>query len=143
MRSHDKVLGWPRPAPRIDNLIKPFWDNAKREQLSVQRCTTCGDMHFPPSPSCPQCLGTAQDWTVVSGRAELLSWVEFHQAYWEAVKQAVPYRVCLVRLDEGPLLVTNVVGLEGEPVIGSRLEATFADMGDGLKLPVFQPHYGS
>ena len=126
-----------RPQPRIDRLNAPFWETAKAGKLSVQACTGCGDLHFPPSPVCPACLSDAQEWRVVSGAATLESWVDFHRAYWDGFRDALPYRVCLVRLAEGPLLVSNLVGPSADARLGAALQARFEDLADGLRLPVF------
>ena len=74
---------------------------------------------------------------VVSGRGELLSWVEFHHAYWPGFKAELPYRVCLVRLEEGPILVSSLIGTAGEPPIGAALEVRFEALTADITLPRF------
>jgi uncharacterized OB-fold protein len=127
-----------KPLPRIDDLNRPFWDHARQGKLAVQHCRDCGHLHFPPAPSCPECLGTDQDWQPVSGRAELISYVDFHHAYWEAVKPDLPYRVCLVRLQEGPLLITNLAGDGNDVAIGSALQVAFDQVTPEITLPRFK-----
>lgn len=129
-----------KPLPLIDPLNRPFWDLARQGKLSVQRCTACGDRHFPPGPVCPACLGDTQEWEVVSGKGTLLSWVTFHRAYWNGFAGDLPYDVCLVQLDEGPLLVSNLVGAAGgEVAVGDRLEVVFERATDEISLPKFTP----
>lgn len=96
-----------KPLPIQDPLTKPYWDHAKSHRLAVQICNECSDVHFPPSPICPACLSDQQSWKVVSGNGKLLTWGRFHRAYWDGFKAEVPYEVCVVKLDEGPLLVSN------------------------------------
>ena len=60
-----------KPLPIIDELSKPFWDHALEHRLSVQACTHCRHLQFPPSPVCPKCLSDEQEWLVVSGLATL------------------------------------------------------------------------
>ena len=128
-----------KPLPRIDPLNRPFWDHAKRGELAMQVCDKCGDMHHPPSPNCPVCLSTDQHWQVVSGRGELLSWVEFHHLYWEGFREDLPYRVCLVGLEEGPMLISSLVGTEGgDPPIGSSVKVIFDPVTDDVTLPRFE-----
>jgi uncharacterized OB-fold protein len=131
-----RTSGYNKPLPEITPLTKGFWDNAKQHRLAMQVCTKCGDVHFPASPVCPKCLSEAQEWRPVSGRGTLESWVEFHHAYWPGFADEMPYRVCLVKLDEGPLLVSNLVG--EEPAIGSAIEVVFEDVTDEVTLPKFQ-----
>jgi uncharacterized OB-fold protein len=128
-----------KPRPRIDATSQGFWDNVRAGRLAVQRCGGCGHMHFPGAPVCPHCLSEDQSWVPVSGRGTLLSWVRFHRAYWEGFRAELPYLVCLVGLDEGPMLVSNTVGSgPGDPVIGSRVEAVFERVDEELTLPKFR-----
>ena len=126
-----------KPLPKIDPLNQPFWDHARDEKLAVQRCDSCGDVHFPPSPVCPNCLSEDQSWQVVSGRGTLESWVEFHRAYWDGFKDELPYGVCLVRLAEGPLLVSNLVGGDAGARLGAPVQVVFEKVTDTVTLPKF------
>jgi uncharacterized OB-fold protein len=129
-----------KPLPALDPLNRPFWDLARQGKLSVQRCRACGHRHFPPAPVCPSCLGDQQEWEVVSGKAILVSWVTFHRAYWDAFEPELPYDVCLVQLDEGPLLLSNLVGTDGREVaVGDRVEVVFASVTEEIALPKFRP----
>jgi uncharacterized OB-fold protein len=128
-----------KPRPRIDAVSRGFWDNAQAGRLSVQRCDDCGDAHFPGAPVCPKCLSEKQSWVAVSGKGELLSWVRFHRAYWEGFRADLPYVACLVGLDEGPMLMSNLVGTAPEDIaIGSRVEVIFEKVDDTLTLPKFR-----
>ena len=129
-----------KPLPTLDHLSRPFWDLARQGKLSVQRCTACGHRQFPPGPVCPACLGDKLEWEVVSGKGTLLSWVTFHRAYWNGFAAELPYDVCLVQLDEGPLLVSNLVGVAAaEIAVGDRLQAVFEPATDEITLPKFTP----
>jgi len=129
-----------KPRPRIDTVSRGFWDNARAQRLSVQRCDDCGHLHFPGSPVCPKCLSESQSWVPVSGRGTLLSWVRFHRAYWDGFRADLPYLVCLVGLEEGPMLVSNIVDAAPEDLrIGMGVEVVFEAMDDEVTLPKFRP----
>lgn len=129
-----------KPLPTLDPFTRPFWDLAREGKLAVQRCVACGHRHFPPGPVCPSCLAAEQSWDVVSGKATLLSWVTFHHPYWDGFAKELPYDVCLVQLDEGPLLVSNLVGTAGREVaVGERVEVVFEKATDTITLPKFRP----
>jgi uncharacterized OB-fold protein len=50
-----------------------------------------------------------------------------------------PYVLALIDLDEGPRMVTNIVGVDALLAkIGDRVEVTFEDRGDGAMLPQFK-----
>ncbi len=128
-----------KPLPSDDPLLAPFWENAKAHRLSVQCCRACRDRHFPPGPVCPKCLSEDQEWETVSGRAALVSWVRFHRAYWDGFVGDVPYDVCLVALEEGPLLLSNFSGpMPEDPRAGLPLEVVFDDVTDAFTLPKFK-----
>ena len=127
-----------KPRPRVDPLNQPFWDHAQAGQLAVQRCEACGDRHFPPSPVCPNCNSDQQAWEIASGRGTLQSWVAFHRAYWPGFGPELPYDVCLIRLEEGPLLVSNLVGGAAGAKLGAAVEVMFDRVSDDLTLPKWQ-----
>jgi len=128
-----------KPRPKIDPVNRGFWENCAKGILSVQRCEDCGDLHFPPSPVCPRCLSSRQSWVPVSGRGTLKSWVRFHRAYWDSFRADLPYLVCLVTLEEGPLMISNFMGdVPAEPLIGAPVEVVFDRIDDELTLPKFR-----
>lgn len=50
----------------------------------------------------------------------------------------MPYRVCLVELDEGPRVVSNLPYEGRKPLIGSRVSVTFRRLTDEVVLPQFE-----
>jgi uncharacterized protein len=129
-------MSYGKPLPKDDPLMAPFWDLARQHKLSVQCCAACGDRHFPASPVCPVCLSEDQSFQPVSGKGKLVSWVTFHRAYWEGFE--LPYDVCLVKLDEGPLLLSNFMGKKPADLHeGLPVHAVFDDVTDGTTLPKF------
>ncbi len=132
MNAYDK------PLPKITPAMAPFWEHAKAEKFAIQHCRACGDRHFPPGPRCPGCLSPDQDWQPTSGRGTLESWVDMHKAYWGGYDGSLPYRVCLVRLEEGPLVISNLVDGGIEAKLGARLEAVFDKVTDDVTIPKFR-----
>lgn len=52
----------------------------------------------------------------------------------------VPYVVAVVEIDEGPHLMTNVVGSAPDQVrIRMKVRMTFRQVADAVALPVFEP----
>ena len=127
-----------KPLPVIDPVVKGYWDLARMHQLSVQHCSDCGDRHFPPTDVCPKCLSDKQKWEVVSGRGTLVSWVSFHRAYWDGHRDDLPYDVCLVKLDEGPLVISNfATGIPEGAKMGMPMQVVFEDVTAEVSLPRF------
>jgi uncharacterized OB-fold protein len=127
----------PKPRPQITALNRGFWEHAQAGQLAMQVCSACDSVHFPASPVCPNCLSTEQSWQPVSGAGTLQSWVAFHRPYWPGFAAEIPYDVCLVRLAEGPLMVSNIMGGLGTPKLGDPVHVVFDRVDDALTLPKF------
>jgi len=105
------------------------------DKFMLPRCGDCGKFHFYPRPACPHCQGTCLAWAEASGRGEVYSHSAVYRAPSEAFKADVPYVVAIVKTDEGPHLLSRVVGVAPEAVrIGMRLKVK-----PGSPLPVFEP----
>ncbi len=115
-----------KPFPAISSLNQPYWDGLRRHELNLQRCDGCATVWYPPAPLCPQCWSRKFTWTKLSGRGRVNSWVVFHQAYFRGFESELPYNVAEVELDEGPRLLTNLVGVANEDIhAGMPVEIVF------------------
>jgi uncharacterized OB-fold protein len=129
-----------KPIPRVTPELAPFFAAAKRRELVVQRCTACGLLRFPPRELCSRCWSRDVEWTPVSGRGEVFSFYWMHQVYHPGFATEVPYPVVVVALEEGPHVVSNVVGTTREELrIGLPVEVVFEDASDEVTLPKFRP----
>lgn len=126
-----------KPLPRIDTLTAPFWAAAKQGKLLLQHCPSCDDVRFPPGPVCPKCLAGDQDWIESTGQGVLESWIDMHRAYWDGFKGDLPYRVCLVRLEEGPVIVSNLVDKTENLRMGAPVKVVFDAVTEDVTLPKF------
>jgi uncharacterized protein len=132
-------MSYNKPLPRLDTTNGPFWAAAKEGRFVLQYCKACGDTRFPPSHVCPKCLSSDQDWKQASGRGILESWVDMHRAYWDGFKAEgeLPYRVCLVRLEEGPVVVSNLVDNTDNLRMGQPVKVVFDKVTDEVTLRKF------
>lgn len=125
--------------PRVMGLYDgPLWQLLEETgTLHLQCCSDCNTWRYPPGPVCQECLSPRHEWKPVSGGGELLSWVVFHKQYLPAYP--APYNVISVRLDEGPTIISNLIGdpREGSP-IGRRVKLAVVRMDDGVALPRFE-----
>ena len=102
----------------------PFWEAIQKRELRLQRCRDCGHVWYPPGPVCPQCLSETWSFDTMSGRASVVAWTVFHRQYFPEIP--VPYLVASVELDEGPLMIGNVLRLQAHEMrLGLRLKAEF------------------
>lgn len=130
-------MSYDKPLPELDTLNTPFWAGTKEGKFLLQCCAACGDTRFPPAPICPKCLSSDQTWKAASGRGTLESWVDFHRAYWDGFKGDLPYRVCLVRLEEGPIVVSNLVDKTDNLRMGQPVKLVYEAVTDTVTLPKF------
>ncbi|KQP19263.1 Zn-ribbon domain-containing OB-fold protein [Pseudorhodoferax sp. Leaf265] len=129
-----------KPLPVVDVWNRPFWNACRDHRLLMQRDKAKGEFWFPPSPVVPRTLSREWEWVELSGFGTVTSWVVFHQKYYAGFADDLPYNVAMVRLDEGPFIFTNLVGMENDDIrIGQRVRVTFRDANEQVSIPVFEP----
>jgi uncharacterized OB-fold protein len=129
----------PRPIPEVDRQHAPFFAAAHDGRLAVQRCAACGAHRFPPRELCSSCLSTESTWVDVSGRGEVFSYNVMHQVYHPAFAAEVPYAVVVVKLAEGPKMISNLIDCPPSEIrIGMPVEVVFERLSDTVTLPKFR-----
>jgi uncharacterized OB-fold protein len=116
---------------------KPFWQACTENRLLLQRCEESGKCWYPPSPRSPYAPRSGWKWVQCCGKGKVLSWVVFHQKYFDGFADEIPYVVAMVELAEGAMMLTNIVGSRDAIVVGAPVEVTFDDRG-AHKVPVFR-----
>jgi uncharacterized OB-fold protein len=121
------------PAPQTNPETEAFWSAAREGRFIVRACRSCGRTHWYPRAVCPFCASEDTEWRPASGFGTIYSFSPMRQA-------PQPYIVAFVTLDEGPTMLTNIVGCEPEDVsIGQRVSVRFHPTEDGPPVPVFAP----
>jgi len=129
-----------KPVPAASPESAPFWKAAKEHRLLIPRCRRCQKFWFPPSRLCPHCLSDDAGWETVSGRGKIYSFVVFHRVYHPAFAGEVPYVVAIVELEEGPRMLTNIVGVPIDQVrCNMPVEVVFDDVSSEVAVPKFTP----
>ena len=128
-----------KPLPRIDEDSGPFWEAAKRHEFVIQKCRSCGSFYYPAS-ICFKCDNPKMEWVKASGKGEIYTWTIFHQPYNRAFRDDLPYNVAIIKLDEGPFFLSNIVECSNEDLrIGMAVQVVFEDVTDEVALPKFRP----
>jgi uncharacterized protein len=128
--------------PNPDNETLPFWEGAREGRLVIRRCNTCGEAFFYPRPFCPKCWSADVGWIDASGRATLYTWSIVHVNDLPPFHERVPYVAAIVTLEEGPRMMTNVVGVDFDDLDADMaLQVTFRSISDEppVTIPVFEP----
>jgi len=130
----------PEPTPET----RHFWDGCKAGELRLQRCAACdGGSYFPPRPFCPKCGSRKVEDYAASGRGVLWSYVINMRPRPDMGTE--PYAIAVVKLEEGPQMMSNIVGCPQTPEaleLDMPLRVTFAAQTDDITLPFFQPAKG-
>jgi uncharacterized OB-fold protein len=94
----------------------------QRYALVGEVCPHCEAKIFPPRDVCPECSGEAKTPYAFSGRGEVYSYTTVHNAP-SGYRDAAPYTVALVKLEEGPVITAQLTDLGEQPVeIGMPVE---------------------
>lgn len=94
-------------------------------ELRFQRCGGCARAVFYPRLLCPFCGSAELDWETASGKGTVYATTAMRQ------RDAEPYNVCLVDLDEGFRMMSRIDGVEATNVaIGDRVALRIVDDGD-------------
>jgi uncharacterized protein len=132
------------PEPYASWETRGWWEGAGRGEIVLQRCTSCGLVQHKPRALCVKCLTDTIEHVVASGRGTVHTFTVTHQNGVPPFSTNVPYVFAYVELDEGPRVLTNVVGCDPADVrIGMAVVADFAsserDDGEAFAVPRFRP----
>lgn len=126
-----------KPIPEISEVTQPYWQAATEGRLMLPRCDDCQGVHHPPRRWCPHCWSKELSWEDMSGHAHVMTFSVVHQPPSEGFD--VPYVLAVVKLEEGPQMMCNIVDCAADDVkIDMEVTVTFESRGD-VALPQFQP----
>ncbi len=127
------------PLPTPTPETRHFWEGTRAGELRLQRCTACEKAYYPPRPFCPACGSRKVEVFRSSGRGFLYSYV-IHQR--PAPGFTPPYSIAVVELEEGPRMMTNIIGVPQTPEalqLDMKVKAVFAKQNDAISLVHFTP----
>ena len=131
-----------RPLPNAkEHDTRAFWEATKQKQLTYQQCSDCRTVVFYPRAHCTGCLGSNLAWKTASGRGTVYSFSVVRKAEHPFFRTKVPYAVAWIDLDEGPRILSNVVGVKDpakDIAVGQRVTVEWEEH-EELALPLFRP----
>jgi hypothetical protein len=126
------------PAPHPSLHSEAYWNGCRQHRLLYQRCAACGYDGLGAFTVCARCQATSPTWEASAGRGRLYSWT----VVWHPPdpRFRVPYAPAVVRLDEGPFMMSAVIGCEPDALReGLELAVVFHAASDDITLPYFAP----
>ena len=130
-----------KPIPMITPENERYWQGCKQHELWMRACHDCGP-YFYPRDLCPQCGRRDVEWRQVSGRGTLYTYAIVHRAPMPGFRGDVPFITAIIELEEGPRMMTNLIGIEPDPErikVGMPVDVSFEDITDEISLPKFRP----
>ena len=126
----------PGTARELDADSDAWWEATRERRLLVQRCERCGHHQHYPRMLCVACGRTDLSFVEASGKGTVYSFTVVDRP--PSADFVPPYVIALVRLAEGPVLLTRIVDCEPALVACDLpVEVRWQRLEDGRHLPVF------
>lgn len=122
----------PVPGP----LSEAYFAGCNAGTLLIQACESCAALQFYPRSICTSCNSSSLKWSPSSGRGHVATFTVVRRAISAAYE--APYVVALIKLVEGPQLMSHIVECDPESVsVGAAVTVTFAAWSETQAMPVF------
>ena len=129
-----------KPLPKPSKWSKPFWEGTKQHKLLLKKCKVCGHIDHPPYLYCTECQSDDSEWIEASGRATLYAFAINEYGVPFPFIPDLPYVVALLDLQEGPRMLSNIVGCDPKALRnGMELEVVFEEASAEITLPKWRP----
>ena len=126
--------------PPATPLSRTYWEACREHRLLIQKCSACGHHQFYPRTFCTECMQAGPQWVPASGHGTVETWTVVRRPVSQAYAAETPYVIALIRLEEGPVMMSHVTGCEPDEVqSGMRVKVTFRDWSEDIAMPVFAP----
>jgi NAD(P)-dependent dehydrogenase (short-subunit alcohol dehydrogenase family)/uncharacterized OB-fold protein len=119
-------------------------------RFELQQCRDCGAVQYPPREACQKCLSILLDWKPQPEGGELLAQTVLHHSNDLFFRERLPWRLGLVKLDCGPIVVAHLhesatqrvrvraaLDRAGQAVIAALPDKEGSDMADDRQLREF------
>jgi uncharacterized protein len=129
-----------KPLPKVDEVNRPFWEATRRGELHLQRCKDCRQVWYPATTNCPKCLSTNFEWSAMSGRGTVWSFIVYYHCWHKGFENDIPYNVAMIQLEEGPIVITNIINVQNDSItVGMPVRVVFEHATEQVTLFKFTP----
>ncbi|MGQ0826735.1 MAG: Zn-ribbon domain-containing OB-fold protein [Actinomycetota bacterium] len=127
------------PRPTLED--REFWAGARRGELRIQRCTTCGMHQHYARMLCSHCGKQTLEWVTATGLGTIYSFTVIRQNGVPPFRERVPFVVAAVDLDEtGARVLAAMPAVAPTDVhVGMRVRAVFRAASDDVGFVDFEP----
>ena len=102
-----------------EHIVEKFWNGLRDEHvIYARKCKECGAIEFPPHLACNTCGYHETEWTTLSGKAQLNSFVftGVLNARLELEDRGLKYVCGEVQFEEGPAINAVILGINKKAV---------------------------
>jgi len=130
--------------PEIDHDSALYWQSLREHKAKLQKCSKCGRLRFPPSASCYYCGMLGGEWTTISGKGTIYTWIVVHHPVDPRLVKEVPFVIALVELEEGPRVAGRLLGCDHKEIdVDMHVKAQYDDIDNELTLLNFKSTTGT
>lgn len=126
-----------RHGPEPDEDSARFWQGVKDHELQLQECERCGEIRFPPMPSCPNCGSSLFHFTEICPKGKVYSWIRVYRSIGSLTNDEIPCTFVVVELDVGCRMIGRFDS-ELSIAIDQRVEVSYVEWPDWTEVR-FQP----
>jgi uncharacterized OB-fold protein len=91
--------------------FKDYSKALTKGKLLGLKCKGCGNITVPPKMTCQECGGTDLDIVEVKKQGKIVTFTNVNVAP-EGRQNEVPYIIALVKLEEGPWIMGNLIDID-------------------------------
>ena len=102
--------------PRVTEETEPFWSATAQGRIDLPVCDLCGLVIWYPRSFCPDCQSDEVSWATMAGTGTVYSYTVTRRGVGSRWRDHLPIVVAYVQLDEGPIMLTNIVDTDPESV---------------------------
>ena len=121
----------------MERIVEKFWKGLEDGVIYARKCKECGAIEFPPHLACNTCGYHETEWTTLTGKGELVSFVftGVLNSRLELDDMGLKYVCGEVKLDEGPEINAVILGInkkkarEIDVKLPVRVRPVFQNMG--------------
>ncbi len=120
-----------------EHIVEKFWKGLADGVIYARKCKECGAIEFPPHIACNTCGYHETEWTTLSGKGKLISFVRtgILNARLELEDRGLKYVCGEVQFEEGPAINAVILGISKKKAKEVReklpvaVKPVFFDMG--------------
>ena len=121
----------------MERIVEKLWKGLEDGVIYARKCKECGAIEFPPHLACNTCGYHETEWTTLTGKGELVSFVftGVLNSRLELDDMGLKYVCGEVKLDEGPEINAVILGInkkkarEIDGKLPVRVRPVFQNMG--------------